>query len=228
MFKIVARAALLAGLTTLAACAAPPPPAPPPPPIIVPASAPPRPIPPLGAATGMYIPPKGVDDVRLTPNRGLESDETVWNFRSAFNVAALNCLQPKYLRFADDYKNYLDAHRTMLNQVNLRLDTTYRSRYPAGDPKRIRDTSSTDLYNYFSLPPVTSGFCDLMLDLGPQAALVPPEELPAFSARALGLIDDLFIEFYDNYAEYQRRLAAWEELYGRLGRVTVENPGQSN
>lgn len=225
MYKTVARAALLAGLTSLAACAAPPPPAPPPP-IIVPSSFPPRPIPPLGAATGMFIPPKGVDNVRMTPNRGLDSDEVVWNFRSAFNVAALNCLQPKYQRFADDYKNYLTAHRTMLNDVNRRLDTTYRSRYPAGESNRIRDTSSTDLYNYFSLPPVTSSFCNLMLELGPQSALVPTAELPVFSARALGLIDNLFIEFYDDYSEYQRRLAAWEELYGRLGRVTLEGQRQ--
>lgn len=228
MFKLVARAALLAGLTSLAACAAPPPPAPPPPTIIVPASFPPRPIPPLGAASGMYIPPKGVDDVRMTPNRGLDSDEVVWNFRSAFNVAALNCLEPKYLRFADDYQQYLTAHLTMLNQVNLRIDTTFRSRYPAGNSNRIRDTSSTDLYNYFALPPVTDGFCELMLELGPQSVSVPPTELPVFSARALGMIDDLFIEFYEDYAEYQRRLAAWEELYGRLGRVTVENPGRGN
>ncbi len=221
MSKTVARAALLAGLTTLAACAAPPPPAPPPPPIIVPSAAPPRPIPPLGAATGMYIPPKGVDDVRMTPNRGLETDEVVWNFRSAFNVAALNCLQPKYLRFADDYKNYLNAHEALLSQVNRRLDTAFRARYPAGDSKRIRDTSMTDLYNYFSLPPVTGKFCDLMLELAPQSSQVSSDQLPAFSAQALSQIDNLFVEFYDDYAEYQRRLAAWEELYGKLGRVTV-------
>ena len=79
----------------------------------------------------------------------------------------------------------------------------------------------TDLYNYFSLPPVTGKFCDLMLDLAPQSSQVSSDQLPAFSAQALSQIDNLFVEFYDDYAEYQRRLAAWEELYGKLGRVTV-------
>lgn len=81
-------------VTAVAACA----PAPvkvAPPPIPLPAPPPPAmPLPPGGAALSMTIPPVGLDGVRVTPNRGLSRDEQIWHFRSALNVAALNCQGP--------------------------------------------------------------------------------------------------------------------------------------
>ena len=57
-------------------------------------ASPAMPVPPGGAAVSMTIPPIGLDGVRVTPNRGLSRDEQIWHFRSALNVAALNCQGP--------------------------------------------------------------------------------------------------------------------------------------
>ena len=85
------KAGIIATLLALAACAAPPPPPPPPPP---PAPAavviPPRPVPPSGAVATMTIPQLGPAGVRQTVNAGVSTNQTVWNVRSAFDVAALN------------------------------------------------------------------------------------------------------------------------------------------
>ena len=62
---------------------------------------PPRPIPPNGAAYVMSIPRLGADGVRQTVNSGLSADERAWNFRAAWNVAALNCLAPEYQPILD-------------------------------------------------------------------------------------------------------------------------------
>ena len=218
MRSIFGRMLTLAGLCVLAACAKPLPPAPP---LLTPAQIPPMPIPPLGAAVGMYIPPVGVDGARKTPNSGLAQEETIWNFRSAFNVAALNCLAPDQRRLADDYNRYIAIHAAALGKANQAIDGKFRQRFPGANGLRVRDTQMTDIYNFFALPPVTSQFCAKMMVYSQQVQTIPSSELYPFSYRALIEIDKLFLDFYDDYDNYRARLAAWQALYAR-GRVTVE------
>lgn len=213
---------LLSLTAFLAACVKP---VPPPEPVVtvIDPGPPARPVPPLGAATGMYIPPAEAETgVRLTPNSNITQSQTIWNFRSAFNVAALNCLPPNHASVNEFYSAFIVRMAVPLARVNRDLDDEFRARYPGATGNtalRIRDTASTDIYNYFSLPPVTAQFCSLMLAKGPQAANLTEDQLYAFSKQALDEIDAIFIQFYKDYEDYQRRLAEWEALYGNRGMV---------
>lgn len=195
-------------------------------PPIIPSLAPPVPVTPNGSAAGMYIPPPDAAGERNTPNKGLGEDEAIWHFRSAFNVAALNCLSPTHRILADDYNRFIAVHRVQLNTSNLAVDETFKRRYPAANGLRVRDTQMTDIYNYFALPPVTASFCDYMLTKSKEVSAIPSTQLGSYSVARLVEVDALFIAFYDAYDDYQRRLAAWKELYGKLGIVTVE-PGRN-
>lgn len=214
--------AMLAATTMLSACAKP---TPPPEPVvtIVDPGPPERPIPPLGAVANMYIPPADeVSGKRLTPNSNISEAATIWHFRSAFNVAALNCVPPTYVSVNDYYSAFLTRMRVPLARVNLTMDSEFQARYPGAGRNgalRIRDTQSTDIYNYFSLPPVTPQFCALMLRKGPDAAMLSEEQLYGFSKQTLDEIDAIYIKFYEDYEDYQRRLAEWEALYGNRGMV---------
>ena len=214
---------VLTGTMVLAACAKPA--APPPKPVvtITDPGPPVRPIPPLGAVTNMYIPPADeVSGQRLTPNSNISEVATIWHFRSAFNVAALNCVPPTYASVNDFYSAFLTRMKQPLMRVNLALDAEFLARYPGAGrtgAMRIRDTASTDIYNYFSLPPVTPQFCALMLEKGPAAAALTEDQLYAFSKQTLDEIDAIYIKFYEDYEDYQRRLAEWEALYGNRGLV---------
>ncbi|HBM71722.1 MAG TPA: hypothetical protein DD436_03650, partial [Erythrobacter sp.] len=86
-------AAVAAGIAVLGACATPPPPPPPPPPVVE--AVPIRPQPPGQASYVMTIPRVNSLGQRETVHLGISDDEKVWHFRSAWNVAALNCLDPQ-------------------------------------------------------------------------------------------------------------------------------------
>ena len=209
----LARFLPLAATIILVACAAPPPPPPPPPPPAPVAVAPPRmPTPPGGAMLAMAIPPLRPDGLRQTPNRDLGELETLWHLRSALNVAALNCQDATHFRIADDYNKFLTAHRKALDNANRAIDDKYRREF-GRDSKRVRDTHSTQVYNFFSLPPVKTEFCDAALVLGEEASVVPSDELVTFAARALPQLEGVFDRFFTAYENYQRDLAQWIALY---------------
>ena len=203
-------------ITALAACApapvkvAPPPiPLPPPPPPPPPA----MPLPPGGAALSMTIPPVGLDGVRVTPNRGLSRDEQIWHFRSALNVAALNCQGPVWGQIATEYNKFIVIHKVLLSKTSKSVDREYVKRYPKQNGLRIRDTRMTDLYNYFALPPVRAQYCDMALRKLTEANLVPKEALAEYAIGGLTDIDNVFVSFYDSYVQYERDLADWNMKY---------------
>lgn len=212
------RAAALAatvGMTIIAAaCAAPPPPpvaVAPPPPVVV---APPRmPAPPSNAMLAMTVPALRADGLRDTPMRDIDDNEKLWYFRSAFNVAALNCQNPQHYRIADDYNAFLKTHKRELDRVNKVVENEYRKRHGAGYA-RIRDTENTQVYNFFAFPPTKNDFCDAALVLGQEAAALPSTELVTFAARALPTLEGVFDRFYANYESYQSELQRWIALYG--------------
>ncbi|MFN3472766.1 MAG: hypothetical protein ACK4ZW_01850 [Blastomonas sp.] len=213
------RAAILAvavSMTTLvAACgAATPAPvavAPPPPPVVV--AAPRMPAPPSNAMLAMTVPALRADGLRDTPMRDIDDNEKLWYFRSAFNVAALNCQNPQHYRIADDYNAFLITHKRELDRVNKVVEASYRKRHGSGSD-RIRDTENTQVYNFFAFPPTKNDFCDAALVLGQEAAALPSTELVDFAARALPTLEGVFDRFYASYESYQSELQRWIALYG--------------
>ncbi|MEZ5710087.1 MAG: hypothetical protein R3E02_11940 [Blastomonas sp.] len=206
----------LPGALLLAACGpTTPPPAPPPPPPPAPVVvAPPRqPTPPMGAMQYMTIPPLRADGLRDTPNRDIGPAETLWHFRSAFNVAALNCQNAEHYRIADDYNLFLKTHKRTLDGANRAIESKFRQQYGSGYA-RIRDTHTTQVYNFFSLPPVKSEFCNAAMILGQEANLTASADLETFAARALPQLEGVFDRFFLSYEQYNRDLAEWLALYG--------------
>jgi hypothetical protein len=203
-------------LSGLAACA--PKPAPiKPPPITKPApppAIPPVPYPPGGASPTMSLPGFGIDGVRQTPNRMLSPDESIWHLRSALNVAAINCRGLMWAQITPDYNQFLTVHKTQLARATKAIDTDYKKRYGGVAGLRVRDTKSTELYNYFALPPVKQEFCDTSMRKVHELLLVPTAAFPEYAVGAIKEIDGIYIRFFDAYATYQRDLADWNQRYG--------------
>lgn len=216
MRRGVKNLAAIVFVTAVAACA-PPPVKVAPPPIIVPPPPPPAPprmpTPPGQAAASMTIPPIGLDGVRITPNRGLSRDEQIWHFRSALNVAALNCQGPIWGQIATEYNKFIVTHKVLLSKTSKTVDREYVARYPGQNGLRVRDTKMTDLYNYFALPPVRAEYCDAALRKVTEGNAVPTAALPEYAMGGLTDIDGVFIRFYNAYVQYERDLADWNMKY---------------
>lgn len=205
---------VLAGAAVLAACGPkstpPPPPPPPPPPVVV--YIPPRPLPPLGAAAGFAVPPIGANGVRVTVNAGISPAQTVWNLRSAYNVAALNCLKPEHADILVGYKKFLTVHKKGLTTANRTVDTEFKKRHGTSWI-RPREAYMTQVYNYYAFPPTLERFCDAALVMARESMTVKPAELTAFSTRNLGMLDTVFEGFFRSYEQYRADAAAWDEKY---------------
>lgn len=205
----------MAGAVVLAAACAPtvaPPPPPPPPKV---ERIPPRPIPPGGASYTMSIPPLGIDGQRLTVNRGLSDDELVWHFRSAWNVAALNCTAPQYQPITDAYGTYISTHGRALSQVNSRIDKVYRGQHSTSRAAiRAREEKMTSVYNFFALPPARTEFCLAALNLANYAASIPGYDPIEFAKANFTQLETPFNNFFLAYEQYQRDSAAWDAMYG--------------
>lgn len=200
----------LAAIVSLAGCTkAPPPPAPPPPPVVV---VPPQPQPPRGAPTNLPVPQVDAFGVRQTVNAGISPTQTTWNLRSAFNVAALNCMQAEHTQILDNYKTFLTANAKKLTAVNKALDQEFKTRYGKSSIAR-RETYMTQVYNYYALPPTLPAFCDAVLAVGNQARTVPSADLDAFASRSLPELERVFLEFYRSYDQYRVDLGAWQAKY---------------
>ncbi|MFM2411567.1 MAG: hypothetical protein RL481_2395 [Pseudomonadota bacterium] len=199
----------------VAGCAPKPAPKPvivpsPPPKVIVPPPPPPMPLPPGGAASSTKLPAYGVDGVRTTPNRGLSRDEAIWNFRAAINVAALNCQGPVWGAIAQNYNRLIIVHKVQLGKSNTAVDNEYRKRFVGQNALRVRDTRTTELYNYFALPPVREEFCNTGLQKSQEALSVPLASFADYAITSLNDVDAIFLRFYDAYAQYERDLADWK------------------
>lgn len=205
----------IGSLAALAACAKPlppPPPPPPPPPVEI---VPYRPIPPSGAAYVMEVPQMGPDGRRITVLSSPSEDERLWYFRSAWNVAALNCTGPAYQPILDGYGAFLKTNARALKAVNNRIDASYRKEFPvARDAIKAREKTMTTVYNYFALPPARAGFCQAALGIAAQAVAMPKYDPAAFAATNLPGLELPFSNFFTAYEQYQRDSAAWDAQYG--------------
>ena len=176
---------------------------------------PPRPYPPLGAPPSVIVPPRGADGVRRTVNAGLSPAQAVTNLRSAYNVAALNCLRPVHSDILVGYRVFLKTHAGALAASNRTVDAEFRARYGAGFA-RARETHLTQVYNYFANPTTLSGFCDAALEMSRASQSVPPDRLQAFSVAELAKLEAVFEGFFSAYEQYRVDVAGWDARYGPL------------
>lgn len=218
--SIVKKTAVVAAIAALAACATPeppPPPSPPPPPPPVAEAIPYRPIPPGGASYTMTIPPLAPDGKRMTVNRNLGEHDTLWHFRSAWNVAALNCHGPVHQPIVDGYGAFIKLHDPALDVANAAIDQRYREQNGSrSEGVKAREAFMTQVYNYFALPPARTGFCSTALQIANESLASPPDDANAFAATNLQRLDAVFDRFFREYDRYRTASAEWDAKYGAL------------
>lgn len=190
----------------------PPPPPPPPPPAYV--YIPWKPIPPEWASPTLAYKPLGPDGVRLSPNRGISPAQALWNLRSGYNVAALNCRGPQHAEIVVGYRAFLKAHTKTLRATNAKVDAEFRAKHGSGFVKH-REKFMTEVYNHFAIPPVQPAFCNAALAMSKDAKLVKSANLQAFAATALPSMEIVFDDFYKRYDQYKVEMAAWEAKWGK-------------
>jgi hypothetical protein len=173
---------------------------------------PPQPAPPMGASPNLRVPAMGGDRVRQTVNASITPAQTTWNFRSAYNVAALNCQSPKHAAILVNYRAFLLAQAKTLTAVNKKVDQEFKTRHGASFI-RPREAYMTQVYNFYALPPTLPGFCDAALAVSNEAQTVKSADLEAFAARSLPLLDRVFENFYLSYEQYHTDLAGWQARY---------------
>lgn len=191
-----------------------PKPAPPPPPkpqIVIP----PKPYPPQGASPLLPVPQVGADGLFQSVNRGISPAQITWNLRAAYNVGALNCPSPARETITSGYRAFLQKHSRGLAAVNRAVDAEWRAKYGAGFV-REREKYMTEVYNHYALPPAMDEFCNAVLAVSRDGALIKTTELAAFSARSLPSVEIVYDDFYRRYAQYRTDLAGWEARYGAL------------
>lgn len=189
----------------------PPPPPPPAPKMVVVAW---KPIPPEWAAPNTQVPPLLTDGLRQSVNRQITPAQTTWNLRSGYNVAALNCTQPKHAEILINYRGFLKAHVKTLKAVNTKVDAEWRAKYGAGFI-RPREKYMTEVYNHFAIPPTLPAFCDAALVMSQEAKLVKSADLQNFAARSLPSLEIVFDDFFKRFDQYRLDMAAWENRWGK-------------
>ncbi|MFT4054161.1 MAG: hypothetical protein QM681_06610 [Novosphingobium sp.] len=216
--SLLAGSAVAVTLAALAGCAKPPPPPPPPPPVVV---IPPMPTPPMGAPLEMRIPAKAEDGTRQTVNYGISTSQTIWNFRSAYNVAALNCVEVQFTPILEGYKRFLKVYDKSLDRASKEIDASFRTQHSGRAAIVARETYQTQVYNFFSLPPVDSSFCQAAMEVSAELNTVEPSQFDNWSYTGLAKLEAPFKAFFDAYDQYRADLAAWQSRYGSNGLITV-------
>ncbi len=204
------------GLAALSGCTKPAPPPPTPVAVVVPVvvAPPPRPVPPGGAPLGLTVPPIGADGVRSSINSGLSLSQKVWNLRSALNVAALTCRDPKYTGITQAYNKMLSQNKVTLAAVYKRVIGEYRDKHGRKHLPQF-DADMTKLYNYFSLPAARQEFCDTANEIATESLTIEGRTaMEPFADSALARLDGVFLDFFDRYEQYFADVAAWDAKYG--------------
>ncbi|OYX65343.1 MAG: hypothetical protein B7Y88_09210 [Sphingomonadales bacterium 32-64-17] len=163
----------------------------------------------------MDIPPRDAAGVRRTVNTDLDENETLWHFRSGWNVAALNC------QVADDdpiltgYRALLDTQSRNLSRANTALDRKFRQSERTDRAALLaRETHSTGVYNYFANPSARSEFCSVARQVASEFLASPPEDMVAFATLGLERYEQAFDRFYVAYERYEQLSAEWDRKWG--------------
>lgn len=153
----------------------------------------------------------------MTVNRNLSEDERVWHFRSAWNVAALNCLSDPYSPIIEGYRSYITDNERTLKRINDRVEREYLRREGSQRAALLaREEHMTRVYNFFALPSARGDFCRAMLAVALDARANPPADPSAFALANFGRLEVPFDRFFAAYEGYQRASAEWDARYGAL------------
>jgi hypothetical protein len=209
--NLVKLAPFAVAISVLAACAHKVPPPPPPPVVVIP----PQPQPPMGAPENMTIPEVADDGTRKTVNTGLSTAQAVWNLRSAFNVAALNCVEPEYAPILEGYKSFLKVHDKSLDKADADLKKSFVGAF-GNTGARERETYQTRVYNFFAVPPVKATFCKAAMQIAVDLQTVPEGQLEGYAPQGMAKIEAPFMDFFNAYDQYRADLAAWRAKYGGI------------
>jgi hypothetical protein len=158
------------------------------------------------------VPLLGTDSVRQTVNARISPAQTVWNLRSAYNVAALNCRKAEHADILVGYKKFLTAHKSGLASANRAVDAEFRKRHGTAFI-RPREAYMTQVYNYYAFPPTLTNFCDAALLVARESPGVKAAGLNAFSAKGIAVFEAMFDSFYRSYEQYRADAAAWDARY---------------
>lgn len=181
----------------------------------------------------MALPPKGPDGQRITVNSNLNENAALWHLRSAWNVAALNCLDPTYQPVLDGYGAFLKAFPRQLTAANTALNNAVRKEHKtARDATRAREAYMTQVYNYFALPGVRADFCNVALQISNEFLAAKPEDPKLYAATTMARYEGVFQNFFRQYEQYQIASAQWDAQWGarygssQPGYVAVHRLGQ--
>jgi hypothetical protein len=164
----------------------------------------------------MEIPPVGPDGIRRTINTGLDPDQTLWPFRSGWNVAALNCLDVEHEQaILQGYGAFLRKFQRKLSATNTAIDAQFRRQHGSrSNAIKAREAFMTQVYNYFALPPARADFCNVVLGIANEFIAAPPEDANAFAAASLPRMEAAFDRFFRAYEQYRIDSTAWDARYG--------------
>lgn len=207
---LVAGSVLAVAIAVLSGCTQKPPPPPPPPVVVIP----PKPTPPPLAPEDMTIPGVDANGVRHTVNTGISTSQAVWNLRSAYNVAALNCIEPRFAPILAGYTRFLQVYDKPLDKANKEIDQSFRTMHSGTAAIRARETYQTQVYNFFSLPPVDVGFCDAAMEVTTELQAIDATQFEAYAFTGLAKLEAPFKAFFEAYEKYRADLAAWDARYG--------------
>jgi len=169
-----------------------------------------------------------------TVNTGLTEDETLWHFRSGWNVAALNCNGEQYAPITQSYGAFLERFSKELTSANRELDRSFRQQADTQrDAIRAREARMTQVYNYFAMPGARRVFCDTALQVANESLLTPPADPKVFAQSSLARYESAFRQFFGEYAEYETLSGEWDRKYGaqygasQPGYVAIYGPGRN-
>ncbi len=161
-------------------------------------------LPPGGASANLTIPQRRADGSYPTPNEGLSADAAVWHLRVAMNVAALGCRGASEHLLVSSYNQWIRSRKTTLAAAERRLIGEFHG---SDADRAAYDGAMTKLYNYFAQPPAQAGFCNAAARVASEIALVQPDAIADYAARAVPLLDAPFTDFYRAYDSWREARA---------------------
>lgn len=168
-----------------------------------------KPVPPGGASPDLTVPETGKDGRFSTINSGLKSAEAVWHVRAALNVAALSCSGANGAAITQRYNTLLKSRKQLLADAYR----SERARFSASNgsaEQAALDGHMTKLYNFFAQPPAQQGFCIAAASVSGKLATASPANFSTVAEGSLERLEAPILNFYRDYAEYRRELAAWK------------------
>lgn len=165
----------------------------------------------------MAIPQRGVDGQRTTVNSNLDEHETLWHFRSAWNVAALNCSEDAaFAPITEQYGKFLTGNSRRLTAANAAIEQKFR-RANGNDRRaaiRAREEHMTSVYNFFASPGARASFCREAMLIANEVSATPPTDVDAFAGTGLARFSSVFEGFFQEYEQYLAAASGWDTRYG--------------